>query len=213
MINVAVEPIDQDIGVMIDDLLSPAAQSAALADYARSVEKETEADNQQALGFIAPHVTIVDGTEGASEDRVRPDGTIVYEFTLLNDLFAFIDQMLIEHSPVKSGRYDKSHELFADGVVIDPNGEIPPASEYYFANTQPYARKIEEGESSAFPDGVYQGIATLAKDRFDNLATISFDYRALSGAPTETAHPHHHGRVANPSEWLSRQPAIVITVK
>lgn len=220
-VTVKIDPVDQDIKIMINGMLSPEAQSAAFADFARGAELDAEATNQAALGYVPPHKTVVDGTEG-SEDNVRPNGSIVYEFQLLDDLFIFIDETLIQHSPLKSGRYARSHVLYADGVAIDPTGEVPPASEYVFANTQPYARKIEKGESPQFPDGVYEATAFLARARFGNLAQIGFTYRSVNGgevgawASSASALAHaerHHRRGNNAASWLTNQPAIVITVR
>jgi len=220
MLTVKVQPIDADILVVVNDNLSPAAQSAALAEFARKTAKEADALNEQALGYLPKRKTIVDGVENQSEDRVRPRGEIVYEYALLFDVLSFIDQTLIEHSPVKSGRYERSHVLFADGNQVDPDGDVPPAAEYVFTNTQPYARKIEKGESPQFPDGVYQATAALAAARFDNVAKITFDYRPLPGggdvadwasSPHAAKHARRHHRVSNPGEWLKRQPAIIVT--
>ena len=160
-ITTRIEPIDRDIAIMLDETLSPKAQSAAFAEFARAAEQDATAANKAALGYVPLHRTLVDGSEG-SEDNVRPDGIIVYEFALLDDLFAWIDQALIAHSPVKYGRYDRSNVLFADGVAVDPLGDVQQASEYFFANTQPYARKIEAGESPQYPHGVYEATAALA---------------------------------------------------
>lgn len=225
-LSAKVDAFDRDITVLINDALGPDAQSAALADYARGIEKDAEAQNKAALGYVPPHETVVDGRQGADEDNVKPTGTIVYEFDLIDDLFIFIDEMLIQNSPVKSGRYVKSHAFFADGVTFDPAGQIPQASEYVIANTQPYARKIEgtakkSGESPQFPNGVYEAVAVLARARFGNLARIDFTYRAISGgaigayAATSAAHrfASKHKRITHPEEWLTAQPAIVITVR
>lgn len=226
-ISAKIDPFDRDITVLINDALGPDAQSAALADFARGVEKDVEEQNKEALGYIPPHETVVDGSQGASEDSVKPNGTIVYEFDLIDDLFIFIDEMLIQNSPVRSGRYVKSHTFYADGVEFDPAaGQVPQASEFVIANTQPYARKIEgigksAGESPQFPDGVYEAVAVMARARFGNLAKIGFAYRSIVGgdvgawAITAGAkrHARAHHRISHPELWLTRQPAIVITVR
>ena len=212
---IRVEPIDRDIAVIVNDNLSPKAQSAALADFARQSLAEAEKENESALGAVPPHDTFVDGTQGKSEDEVRPDGVIVYEFKLVTDVIAWIDQELIAHSPVKTGRYQRSHALYADGVETDPDSPVL-ATRYVFLNTQPYARKIERGESKAAPEGVYEGIATSAAARFGNIAKVSFDYRsAPGGAVGEWAAQKTHSRTRRRSaktDWLTQQPAIVIEV-
>lgn len=225
-IQAKIDAFDRDITVLLKDTLGPAAQSAAFASYAREVEQEAEVQDKNALGYVPPHKTFVDGREGADEESVKPTGTIVYEFDLIDDLFIFIDEMLIQNSPLKSGRYVKSHTFYADGVQFDPTGQIPQASEFVIANTQPYARKIEgtakkSGESPQFPNGVYEAVAVLARQRFGNLAKIDFTYRAISGgaigayaataSAKRSARSHH--RISHPEEWLTNQPAIIITVR
>ena len=91
------------------------------------------------------------------------------------------------HSPVLTGRFAKSHELFADGVDTENPNIAPPAEEYVFLNTQPYARKIERGRSPQAPDGVYQAVATLAQRRFGNIARITFSYREVRGGERNPA--------------------------
>ena len=145
-IAITVEPIDRDIAVIFQDNLSPAAQSTALAAFARQSLDEAKAENEAALGIVPPYDTYVDGTLGGSEDQVAPDGVIIYQFKLIGDVLTFIDEQLIAHSPVRSGRYQRSHMLYADGVEADPGTPPLGAAEYTFLNAQPYSRKIERGE-------------------------------------------------------------------
>jgi Bacteriophage related domain of unknown function len=174
---------------------------------------------------VPPFTATVDGVAGASEDNVRPNGEIVYEFTLLPDIFQWIDQMLISHSPVKSGRYQASHVLLADGSPCDVAAPPTNASQYVFMDTQPYARKIEglngkKPESSAAPNGVYEGIAMLAAARFGNVAKIAFGLKPLPGglasswatSPSAKALARRHHRRAHALQWLASQ-AVVAAVK
>lgn len=182
-VRVRVDPIGRDIDVMLAEVLSPAAQSQALADVAREALAEGERQNAQALGFVPDHETFVDGRAGAAFETVKPDGTIIIEFDLLEELFVWIAEQLVKHSPFRSGRFAASHAFFADGIEVDPMGTVPPAETYVFVNTQPYARKIERGQSPQAPDGVFEAVAALASRRFGNLARIWFTYEApLTGA-------------------------------
>jgi hypothetical protein len=204
-ITTKVEPIARDIEIIINETLSPAARSAAFASFARDMLKEGEEINRSVLGRIPRHKTFVDGSEGAKEDAVRPDGVIVYEFELLNDLFLWIADQLRRHAPVKTGKFRDSFTFYADGSEVDVGSQIPDASEYTFINIQPYARKIERGESPQAPEGVFQVVATMARARFGNLAKIGFVYRSPIGGVFQG------GRVGNRSG--TRTPAISITVK
>lgn len=206
-----VEPLDKDIDLLISETLSPAARSEMLAEFARETLADAEATNAAALGRVPPHETFVDGRAGAIEESVRPEGVIVYEFDLVEELFAWIDEQLIKHSPVgatadrHSGLYKRSHLFYADDREADPLAPPPGTHVGVFVNATPYARKIEAGESPQQPDGVYEVVAALASRRFGNIARIVFDYRtpgpgALVG-----------GLKGNKS--AGRNPAVIVTVK
>jgi hypothetical protein len=229
MLQAKIDPIARDIEVLVARDLSPQAQSAALAAFAREQKAEIAAVNDAAMGKKVPVQTTVDGVADASEDMVRPAGTIVYEFELASDMLEWIGEQLVTHSPVKSGRYARSHILLADGVEFDPlSGDIPPAREYVFSNVQPYARKIEgdnnrEPESSQAPDGVFEAVAALAQRRFGNIAKIAFGWRSLRGAAALDAWAgsesaarliaKRRGSKANKADWLARQPSIIVTMR
>jgi hypothetical protein len=218
-----IQPIDQDIKIFISDLLSPEAQSAAFADFAESELEDAEATDAEALGYTPPHTTFVDGVETTNLDAVDPKGTIAFVFDLLDDLFAWIADQLRTHAPVKSGRFRDSIKFYADGTECDleDGSEIPPASQYVFLATVAYARKIEGGESSQAPDGVFQVMASLA-GRFGNQARIQFAYispadgEIVDWATTAGAASQALRRGGNPTKhfaWLTSVPAITITVR
>ena len=178
-------PISREIEALISANLSREAQSRQFAEFARGELVKADDLNAESFGKAPEHITIVDGRRGASEDTNKGDGaTIEYEFqTVLADLFEWIGEQLVTHSPVGSGKdphpglFAKSFLFFADGVEVDPSHPVPKASEYVFLNTQIYSRKIEAGESPQAPDGVFEAVAALASRRFGNIARISFSYR------------------------------------
>ena len=206
-VSVRVEPIDKDIDLIFKQDLSPEARSSTLANFARQALIEAEEVNLSALGHIPLHETFVDGRAGANEDSVRPDGEIAYAFNILEDLFAWIGEQLVIHSPVLTGQFAASFKFFADGIEIDPTMPAPQAAEYVFLNVQPYARKIERGESPQAPDGVFQAVAALAQRRFGNVARVRFSWRspilAYGGAPSRRGGLEHE----------TRTPAIVIKLR
>jgi hypothetical protein len=185
---VRVQPLQRDLQLLLDDLVSPQKRSQALAQFARVEIQRAKVINTQALGREPPATIHVDGAKNAPLDSVRPGGIIVCDFQLVNEVLAWIDIQLILHSPFKTGRYTKSHALFADGAALSlesiaaVSGNFPIADEYVFINTVPYARKIERGSSTQAPEGVYQVVATLAQRRFGNLARITFSYRTAMGS-------------------------------
>jgi hypothetical protein len=219
------EALDRDIKVLFPDVFSDQARSKALADHARVALADGQKQNQSILGRVPPHDTYVDGKHNAAIETVRPEGRIVFEFELLDDVFAWIADMLVLNSPVGRGDdprpghptlYASSHAFFADGQGVDPSKPVPPASEYVFVNVQPYARKIERGLSMQAPSGVYEVVANLANRRFGNLVRIRFGYRTPAfGAIDEWARttkmPSPYRRGEKREEWLRRQPAIIIS--
>lgn len=225
-INTKVEPIDRDVHLIIDEMLSPAAQSAQFAAEAQVFLDEADEIDRQALGRIPPNRTYVDGREGAALESVRPvGGIIVREYDLIADALIWIDEELVRVSPKLSGRYSRNHVLFADGVEVDVHGAIPLAEKYVFLNTEPYARKIEgvsgkPPQSKQAPDGVYQITARAASAKFGNSAKITFGYDAPLGgsifawahtaSARRLAHKKRRGNEALHTAWLTRVPAILV---
>lgn len=187
-LRIRVEPIDRDIKLTIDQMLSPQARSKMLADYADGAIAEGDAANLRVLGRQPPRQVWVDGRNGARMQDVKPDGVITAEWDLMTDVLLWIAQDLIDNSPVgrtgsrdtHPGLYRHSHTLFADENEISVGEIIPPAQEYVFMNLVPYARKIEQGASRQF-DHVYETTAKNARARFGNIATIGFTFRGIVG--------------------------------
>jgi hypothetical protein len=216
VVRTKVAPINRDIELMLSDDLSPTAQSAQFAEYAGEQIEEAKQIDATILGRVPRYTVSVDGQMDAPLTSVKSDGVIVAEFELIDDVLKWIADQLETHSPVKTGRYQKSHTLFADGTEIDVGAVISPADVYTFINDQPYARKIERGSSSQAPDGVYQAVAHLAAARFGNIAKISFTFQAFLGgaigawAATTKMSSKGHAAASSRAEWLSRQPAIIV---
>jgi hypothetical protein len=204
-LRVRAEPIDRDIELMLSESRSPKAQSATLAEFAKEQIEEAKQTNRSILGRVPRYSVSVDGRDGAPLESVQPNGYVIAEFELVNDVLSWIADQLQKHSPVKSGKYQKSHTLFADGQEIAVGGAIPTAAELVFISSVPYARKIERGASSQAPDGVYQAVAVLAQQRFGNIAKISFGYR------TAIAGSFVGGRAGNRSD--NRNPAVIVRVR
>ena len=213
MITVRNDPIGRDLELALDAWLGPDARSDLLVEVARDVFTETEARNLAVLGQAVSFVTTVDGIVTAALDRVRPDGVITRSYDVMPILLMEIGDLLWRHSPVKTGRYQRSHRLMADSAEIAEVREgwsLPslPAGirEFMFAPIVPYARPIEEGWSSQAPDGVYQVVATMAGASYSGFAKISFGYREIPGL--EESRRERHARPGSPRDL--RQPVIII---
>jgi hypothetical protein len=206
--------IDKDITAFVDAALSPKAQSKAIADFAREELKRIERQHRRVLGRAPKHETIVDGRQGASEDSVRPNGTIVYEFGIIADALVWIAEQLERHSPRRTGVFAASHTLFADGVRADPK-KPPAAEEYVFLSLdRPEKVRALEGDpqtgrkphSSKAPNGVYEVVADLARRRFGNQASVHFTYHAPFGSSFRGL----TGKARRQAEKDVRVPAIVV---
>lgn len=215
------DPIDRSIQLFISEELSPEARSRHLASFARVQIQAAKDQNRRVLGADPPVEIAVDGSLGRPIEAVSPDGVVVAEFRLVEDVLAYIGEMLVRHSPVLSGRFQSSHILFADGVEVDPEKIPVDAQEYSFVNQQPYSRKIERGLSPQSPEGVYHVVSVLAQRRYGNIARIRFGFRSLpagavgrwsvTGSARALAQRVRGGDARNHPEWLTRQPAIVVT--
>lgn len=203
-VSTRIQPIARDIDVMLGGLKGPDA-SKLFAEFAAAEIADAKESNRSILGRVPPFKIFVDGKQGASLESVRADGTISVEFELVGDVLTWISAMLQQHSPVKSGRYKRSHILLADGSEVAVSDQVPIAREYVFINTMPYARKIERGSSSEAPDGVYQAVALLARSRFGNIAKISFGFRTVIGGGIVTG--PRGNRASN------RNPAVIVGLR
>ena len=205
-VRTRVDPVDRDIALIIDQDLSPGAQSGFLAGYAREALADAEAQNAAVLGRVPGHETFVDRVRGAPLESVRPDGVISFEFQMLDEVVLWIAEQLVRRSPFRSGRFAASFILFADGSEVDINQPPPAASEYVFLNTQPYARKIERGQSPQAPDGVFEAIAILAARRFGNTAQVGFGFRSpLLPYIPRRSEPGDPGRTQGSTRGMSSQ--------
>ncbi|MBP1179972.1 hypothetical protein [Methylobacterium sp. PvR107] len=220
------KPLARELTIAVQRALAPQARQKLIAGVARRALADAEEVNTRVLGRTPQHSTFVDGRSGAPLESVNPDrGEIVFRFNFATDLFEWVEEQLIIHSPVgdtpKSPEYSKSHIFFADGEQADPaapgEGDV-----FVFLSTVPYARKIERGLSSQAPEGVYEVVAALAQRRFGNLARIQFGYRSFQeGAIVynvgKTELRQRYGR-ATAHELIkrerdTRQPAIIITMR
>lgn len=201
-----VTAIYREIDVILADMASPAAISAALAAEARTAIQQTDRHNDSELGRDVAFETFVDGVRSDAFASVRPDGEIVAVWSLIGDVIAGVLELLRANSPVLTGRYRDSHVMLADGVLVTDPEAASTAREVIFVNTLPYARRIETGWSSQAPDGVYEGVAAIAQGRFGNQAQIRFTYANAPGLQP-------FGRTRAARAQSTRNPAIKITVQ
>lgn len=204
-VRTRIQPIEKTLRLITDNALSPKAQSAAVAAFARQKLREAQAQNRRVLKREPAYRQFVDNVEGRPLEQVRPDGRIVFTFEIGGDLVGFILAELQRVSPVDSGDYRKSHMVFADGRQVEPGANLAGAEEIVLLSPLPYSRKIELGLMKMKLDGtseVYQQATRAARRRFGNIAIINFEFRS----PIGTA---QRGKAAR----ASRVPAISVQMR
>lgn len=226
-ISTRIDPIDRSIEFLLSPVLDPKERSAAFAVFASEQIQEAATQNDRIAGRHVDYTVAVDGSLGKPLSTVKPDGIVVAEWAagLQGDIIDWIYERVVLASPMLTGRYAKSHVIWADArelVEPDPNLE---ASEWVITTTVPYARKLEgmSGKrpplSADAPDGIYHVVAIDAKARFGNMANIRFAARSVKGgmlsewASTTKMSSKGHATPRHRMDWLSRQPAIVITFR
>lgn len=231
-VKVRITPFEKTIKILIDRNLSPELRSQRVAAFAAREIAAADQQNQRVLGAAPPKTVTVDGRQGAPLQSVDPDrGIIIAEWRLIGDVLVWIMATLKQRSPVVAGQYRDSHTLYADGSEV--NAASPPlAQEYTFLNPLPYSRKIEIGKTKAgrdfviqVPNRIYERTAKDAKARFGNIARIRFIYSALADvgstaigkwantASAQALAARRRIRRVKSTEWLTRIPAIVVTLK
>ena len=216
-LKVKIEPLETWVSLTVNETLSPAARSKAIAKYAGERLKGAQDTNRRILGRVPTHETFVDGRPNAPLDSVNPDrGTIAFEFDLVFDVLRWIGDALVERSPVRSGAYRRGHTLFADGTEIPIGEQLPAADEYSFTNMVPYSRKIEIGKTKigrAFviqvEPRIYERTAREARSRFGNVAKIEYTFRGVVGGGQVRAGTK--GTAHNKSDV--RFPTIVVRLR
>jgi hypothetical protein len=163
------------------------------ANFARQQLREAQDQNRQALGAVPDHITFVDGARSEAIERVRPDGSVIFEFDIGTGVVEWIHAALTQASPVKTGKYKASHAIYADGVEVDNPKAAENSEEVVILSLVPYARKIERRGTRPAPKtkrqarGLYQTIAVMAARRFGSLARVTFTYMTPMGGASALA--------------------------
>lgn len=176
-VKVRIDSVATEINLIVSEMLSPEAQSRAIATYARGEIQQADDTNKRVLGTSPARTVTVDGRVGAAMDSVRPSGgSIIVEWDVVADVLIWIAQTLEDRSPSVSGDYKRGHTLFADGVEVVASASVPPAEEYVFINVVPYSRRLEVGKTESgrdfliqVPNRIYERTAKDAKARFKNI--------------------------------------------
>jgi hypothetical protein len=178
--------------------LSPEARSALLARTARQALADAQAGGANRL-----EETFVDGVPGASEDRVRPDGVILYRFARsyadVANAAAFALAYLEGRSPVMTGAFRAAFYLgiggdrqgdggrFVRATNFNPAAVTPDIATITIGNMQPYNRLVDVqmagGQRVAFsvPADMYSDAAEQVEARFPRLRASRVYTRSFPG--------------------------------
>lgn len=224
-VSIRIKPFDKTALFSPGGALHPDTAARLVADYARKEISKAEQINREALGREAPKREFVNGVEGAKFETVRPGQSIVAVFDLGGDVVRVIYDLCREHAPVLTGRFRDSIKIYADGVEVGGPDAAVGAKEVVISSVVPYARKIEgdkragkKPQSPKAPEGVFEAVAAIARQRFGNIASVKFSYSNPVGGATmlETWAQGHSAKAKKPKRQFqkdTRQPSILITFR
>jgi hypothetical protein len=192
----------------------PKIAAGAIARFHRAQVQKARQENKNLLHVDEDDIeelTTVDGRRGAPLESVKIDGGVIvttFPFAI-GPVLEYLDYLLVTRSPVLSGKYQRSHRLFADGSETDPLNPRLDAKNYIFTSNLPYARKIEGStlrppQGSAPQEGVYRGAVKLATQRYGSFVQIRFTFQSIleGGAPP-----------SKKTERQLRYPAIRVSLR
>lgn len=85
----------------------------------------------------------IDGVAGKAIAEIEPFGRAVFRFSYHVEIIAFALEILRALSPVKSGDYKHSHDVFINGEQTSDFRSVPYGATIAIASTLPYARRLE----------------------------------------------------------------------
>jgi hypothetical protein len=157
---------------------------ALLIDTARNGHKRIMAD--AAAKGLQPTWEAYANTPGNRNlETVRLPGPIVYNYRYLVDLIEFALDELRRQSPVASGDYVRSHQVY---VNDQPVGDTIPKTistgdRIYISNPVPYARRLEIGRTRSgrafliqVSNRIYYRVTEMTKDKAKGRAKVRMMY-------------------------------------
>lgn len=162
--------MDIEFQALLDDTLSIEAQEKLFAEAVEEIKQSAKQIDEEILGHPVDVTALV----------IAPL-SVELDFLISDDVLGYVAQQLNLNSPVGAndkhpGKYLAAHVLYADGVLVADRSKPPQAKIYTFVNGLPYAEKIEAGESSQAPNGVYEVTANEAQKRFPSMKIEFVDY-------------------------------------
>ncbi|MBP2310494.1 hypothetical protein GBZ48_31515 [Azospirillum melinis] len=145
----------------------------------------------------------IDGRPNAAIEQIKAHGVAYFEFSYIRTIIGFAAAQLRELSPEDFVHPDQrvfreSHLLFCDGREVGTLTEggdtsfidrLSPRSEFVITNSQPYAGKIERGQSDQAPNGVFRLAASTVSRRYGSIVTSRFLWLRMEGLDEAQGYP------------------------
>ena len=194
----------------VDRLVPPERRAAAVATMARAARDKLIAD-----GAAPPlYTTFVDGREGAAEETVKPEGTILYRFNVIGLAAAFALEYARARSPVQSGEYRASWFIAVDGRPYTGDvAEIPGDAVVMVTNHAPYHRRIDTGGQRGIGRKIVEDTRQAVKSRWPLLLVERQFVEIPDGYILKGGHRARKGRrlrAASRAGAVMSYPAVVI---
>lgn len=218
----------QQVNLIVNRRLSPEAISARLAEFA----KQELARHIQG-GASPEYQRFVDGKRGAPEERVKPNGIIVYRFNLMAIAARMALEELRKRSPrgLTTDRRRMFRPAYIDSFFLGLNGTFVLArnfnprtagdlSNVVIGNTAPYSRKANvqfvgnKRLNYSIEPQFFRAAARVVQARFPNLEvkdvyTVTFpgQYRLKQRQYRKGKQSH---RIKRHTGELVESPSIII---
>lgn len=193
-----------------------------LAEFAKQANAAVMNFDPKPAGFIRT----VDGTEGAPEEAVRPNGVIVYQYQRIETAVLAAMDVLRQLSPVASGAYREAHTIYVnDAAQLTSLPTMTAEDDIAIMNLEPYARKIEVGHMTMKVSGtnhVYQQAQQIIAGRFGNQVRVTTEMRpapeggyVLKGSFQRGSGPQARKRLAKDTRAGANltYPALVFSLR
>lgn len=187
---VALEAFRRELDVFVERALGEEGRREIFLGIARPTVEAFEADWRQALGGTDVTEVFVDGRKGARLEEVRmPGGVILARARPIGPIVDRALEMYDLFVKVVTGDYKADLAVFVDDAPSSRAGarSAGAGAEVVITNLSPFARKGEvrgfnDRDGSNFPNGLFEGIASLLREEFRATnAPISGAWRSFGG--------------------------------
>jgi len=147
-------------------------------------------NDAQMRSGVKPDFDAYANTPGnANLQSVKLPGPIVFRYRYIREVLLEALKQLQAASPVGTGAYQRSHQIFINGALVPGvPASVKASDEFMIANTRPYSRKIELGKTKSgrnfvisVPNRVYERAFRRLRAKFGQLVKIEYAFVSLPG--------------------------------